>query len=246
MRGIRRMASRRVVVGAAVAAALAIGGGVLAQSTAAYGDGSSIPVGLAGHHDGDGPRGYLVQNLVSDQKHKAQIQDDDLLNSWGLSSSPTSALWVSDNHTGLATTYSGAIAGSPVTKNSTRVHIAGDSPTGQVFNSTTDFALSAGNTNPAVFMFATESGVISGWNPHVDPANSIAKASDPNAVYKGLTLASTASGSRLYAANFGEARIDVFDGMFQPVHLSHHAFTDPFVPAGSPRSTCKRSAIAST
>jgi uncharacterized protein (TIGR03118 family) len=217
MRGTGGAVSRRVVVGAAIAAVLTIGGGVLAQSAAAF-------------DEGHGSRGYVVQNLVSDQQDKAQLQDDDLLNSWGISSSPTSALWVSDNHTGVATLYSGAIAGSPVTKSqTTRVHIAGDSPTGQVFNTTTDFALSDDNTNPAVFIFATESGVISGWNPRVDRANSIGKASDPDAIYKGLTLASTPEGSRLYAANFREARVDVFDGKFQPVNLSRHAFADPFV-----------------
>jgi uncharacterized protein (TIGR03118 family) len=234
MRGIRGAVSRRVVASAAVAAVLTIGGGALAPGAGAY-DGASAtqarPVGYHDQHD-HGTR-YQVQNLVSDQKNKAQLQDDDLLNSWGISSSSTSALWVSDNHTGVATLYSGGIAGSPVTKSqTTRVQIAGDSPTGQVFNPTTDFALSPGNTNPALFIFATESGVISGWNPHVDPANSIPKASDPDAIYKGLTLASTPSGSRLYAANFREARVDVFDGMFQPVQLSRHAFTDPFVPRG--------------
>jgi len=48
-----------------------------------------------------------VQNLVAGQNGQAQLQDNDLRNSWGISSSPTSAPWVSDNHTGLATLYSG-------------------------------------------------------------------------------------------------------------------------------------------
>ena len=35
-------------------------------------------------------------------------------------------------------------------------------PTGQVFNGTTDFQLTPGN--PARFIFVTEDGTISGWN----------------------------------------------------------------------------------
>src|SRR5262249_51878031 len=154
---------------------------------------------------------YGQTNLVADEAGKAELPDGDLLNAFGISSSATSALWVSDNHSGLATTYSGAINGSPVTKDSTTVSIPGGAPTGEVFNSTGDFALDTDN-HKAVFIFATENGDISGWNPHVDATNAVNKAGDPNAIYKGLTLASTPAGSRLYAANFSEARVDVFDG----------------------------------
>jgi uncharacterized protein (TIGR03118 family) len=218
MRSINEWFARRLVAGAA-AGALAVGIGVVVPSAAAHGD----PVA---------PNKYDVHNLVADQPAPGVLPDGDLLNSFGIASSPTSALWVSDNHSGLATLYHGGIDGSPVTKDPLKVTIPGGSPTGQTFNPTQDFGLSADHTNPAVFLFADEAGQISGWNPHVDPTHAVTKASDPNAVYKGLTLASTPDGSRLYAANFSEARIDVFDGTFMPVTPAPHAFTDSTVPPG--------------
>ena len=220
MRVIRALS--RPLFASAATAALVVGGGALVPGTAANATGITRPVG----------RGYTVHNLVSDQAKQAEIQDGQLVNVFGMSASPTSDLWVSDNHTGLATTYSGAIDGSPVTKDKTTVEIPDGSPTGQVFNTTTDFGLNPDHTMPAIFLFATEGGHISGWNPHVDATHAINKASDPDAIYKGLTLASTPNGSRLYAANFSEARVDVFDGTFMPVALGRHAFTDPLVPRG--------------
>ena len=218
MRGIRGWS--RPFLASAATAAIVVGGGALMPSTAATAAGLS--------RSGS----YTVHNLVSDQAGPAEIQDGRLLNAFGLSSSDTSSIWVSDNHTGLATTYSGAIDGSPVTQDKTTVEIPDGSPTGQVFNTTKDFGLSPDHSNAAIFLFATEGGHISGWNPHVDPTHAINKVSASDAIYKGLTLASTPSGSRLYATNFSEARIDVFDGMFMPVHLGSHAFSDPFIPRG--------------
>jgi uncharacterized protein (TIGR03118 family) len=51
------------------------------------------------------------------------------------------------------------------------------------------------------------------------------------ASYKGLAIDSTSAGTRLYAANFHDARVDVFDGAFAPVTVAG-AFTDPNLPAG--------------
>src|SRR5437016_14383476 len=49
------------------------------------------------------------------------------------------------------------------------------------------------------------------------------------AVYKGLAIAGTAAGDRLYAANFRAATVDVFDAGFHPVSAG---FADPALPAG--------------
>jgi uncharacterized protein (TIGR03118 family) len=215
--GHRKLSSRLVVGTAGVA--LAIGAGVLSPAASAQ---ASAPQAF---------NKYQQTNLVADQPGPAQIPDGDLLNAFGISSSSTSALWVSDNHSGLATTYSGGIDGSPVTKDQTTVTIPDGEPTGQVFNSTNDFALDTDNHN-AVFIFANEHGEISGWNPHVDATHAVNKGGDPNAIYKGLTLASTPEGSRLYAANFSEARVDVFDGAFMPVSLAPGAFQDPDIRLG--------------
>jgi uncharacterized protein (TIGR03118 family) len=214
--------SRRLVAGAA-AGALAVGVGVVVPRAAAHGD----PIAKLSTTNR-----YDVHDLVSDQPGQAEIPDGDLLNSFGIASSDTSPLWVSDNHSGLATTYSGGIDGSPVSKDKITVQIPSGSPTGTTFNPTPDFGLSPDHSNPAAFLFADEAGKISGWNPKVDPTHAVTKASDANAVYKGLTLASTPSGSRLYAANFSEARVDVFDGAFMPVTPAPGAFTDPSIPSG--------------
>src|SRR5437660_12027609 len=57
-------------------------------------------------------RGSFHQtNLVSDRadlKPKPNLVDPDLVNPWGLSSSPTSPIWVSDNGTHLSTLYNTA------------------------------------------------------------------------------------------------------------------------------------------
>src|SRR5262249_52798277 len=56
--------------------------------------------------------------------------------------------------------------------------------------------------------------------------------SSSGASYKGLALASDASGqSFLYAANFSSGTIDVFDQNFQPV-VRPGAFQDPNLPSG--------------
>jgi uncharacterized protein (TIGR03118 family) len=51
------------------------------------------------------------------------------------------------------------------------------------------------------------------------------------AVFKGLAIASTSSGDRVYATDFRNARVEVFDGSFAPVTTSG-GFLDPSIPAG--------------
>jgi uncharacterized protein (TIGR03118 family) len=214
MRSLKRGLTRPLVLGT-TAAALALAGGALAPTSV-----SALS---------EGPNTYAQINLVSDQAHHAQLHDGALDNAFGLSASPTSSLWVSDNHSGLTTTYVGGVDGSPVALGNQRVEVPDGSPTGQVFNPTTDFQLK--KHKPAIFLFATEGGHISGWNPKVDATHAVNEITDLHAVYKGLTFASTPAGSRLYAANFSEARVDVFDGAFQPI-VKSGAFTDPMIPAG--------------
>ncbi|TCO83028.1 uncharacterized protein (TIGR03118 family) [Plasticicumulans lactativorans] len=177
---------------------------------------------------------YVETDLVSNVPGRAAQLDPDLVNPWGLSASPTSPWWVSDNGTGLSTLYNGSgvkqglvvtippSPGSPPGTTST--------PTGQVFNPTTDFQITP-NT-PARFLFATEDGTIAGWNPGtgtVAPLKIDNSAS--GAVYKGLALGSTGSGNLLYAANFTGGKIDVFDAAFTPT-TPGGGFLDPNLPAG--------------
>jgi uncharacterized protein (TIGR03118 family) len=166
----------------------------------------------------------------------AQVVDADLQNPWGLADGPATPLWVADNATDVATIYPGDVNGSAVTKAPLVVEIPGGAPTGQVFNPTSDFVAAAAQpAGPARFVFATENGGIVAWNPATPPAAQATTAeveySDPAAVYKGLAIAATLDGSFLYATNFSDATVDVFDGTFQKV-TSPGGFVDDSLPAG--------------
>jgi uncharacterized protein (TIGR03118 family) len=114
------------------------------------------------------------------------------------------------------------------------------SPTGYVFNSTSDFVISAGGqSGPARFITASLDGVIAGWNPNVPAGGSsqaFVAASVPGAVYTGLAIGSGSSGANfLYAANQSSGKIDVFDRSFRLTNLGPGGdFEDPNLPPGSP------------
>ena len=157
--------------------------------------------------------------------------DPNLKNSWGLTRSATSAWWVSDNHTGLATLYDGVGARQPlvVTIPTLDGSSAIATPTGTAFNYGSGFEIAPGKK--AIFLFVTEDGTISGWNPGVKPTDAVIAFPPPgtkpgNAVYKGCTLVTTTQGTFLYVSNFGEERVDVFDSNFHPVSLRPYAFRD--------------------
>ena len=179
---------------------------------------------------------YHQTNLVSDLPGLAQLTDPDLVNPWGLAAGPTTPAWVANNGTGKATIYPGFVNGSPIVKAGLVVSIPGGAPTGQVFNGTPGFVVHSGAASgPALFIFDSEAGLVTGWNPGVPPpppsTQAQVGASVSGAIYKGLAIASTPAGTFLYAADFHNARIDVFDQGFNRVHLSG-SFTDPQVPSG--------------
>jgi uncharacterized protein (TIGR03118 family) len=179
---------------------------------------------------------FTVHNLVSDQPGVADHLDPNLVNAWGLVASATSPWWVADNGTGVSTLYNGN-TGTPL---SLVVTIPGGAPTGTVFNGGAHFiVMSGGASGPARFLFASEDGTISGWNPAVPPtvpppskqAIVAVDNSAAGAIYKGLAIASTATGDFLYAADFHNGRVDVFDGAFAPVTTAG-GFVDPNLPKG--------------
>jgi uncharacterized protein (TIGR03118 family) len=173
---------------------------------------------------------YAVQNLVSDVPGLAAQTDPNLTNPWGIGLNATGPFWVSNNRSGTSTLYNGLGEPFPLA-NAIVVKIPAGAPTAQVFNGTPAFEIAAGN--PALFIFATESGTISGWNPAVDAGNAklMVDRSSSGAVYKGLALGANGSGPLLYAANFSAGTVDVFDGAYQPVTVSG-GFNDPNLPAG--------------
>jgi uncharacterized protein (TIGR03118 family) len=192
------------------------------------------------HHKAEQETSFAQTNLVSDGFVPAPTIDPNLINPWGLTLSATSPFWVSDNGMGVTTVYTGG---------GVKVNVGGldsiaiatppgqtspASPTGDVFNiAGTGFNITSGdNTGSSVFIFATEDGTISGWNPNVNVASSVLAVDNSQggtgAVYKGLAIAQTDDGTFLYAANFRNGTVDVFDQNFNQVD----SFTDPKVPAG--------------
>lgn len=171
-----------------------------------------------------GAHKYAQVNLVSDVAGAAMVQNTNLVNAWGLSSSATSPFWVSANGTGKALVYavtndvSGAVH---VTKLGLEVTIPGDgSVTGQVFNN-------KGGFHGDVFLFASEDGTISGWRNALGTTAEIL-ATRPTASYKGLTLAEGTEGPVLLAANFTEGTVDAYD---TNAHLVAR-YADPRAPDG--------------
>jgi len=188
-----------------------------------------------------GSQGFYQQtNLVSDIAGVALFQDTNLVNPWGLSHSPTSPWWISDNGTGLSTLYNGNGRGFPVgsplvvTIAPPLGSAAGTTaaPTGNIFNPVNstnpdDFVVKEGNVSgPSIFLFATEDGTISGWNPTVDFTHSIIGVDrsgvGAGAVYKGLAFGQSGGSDFIYATNFRFGTVEQFDSNFNLMR----SFTD--------------------
>jgi len=168
----------------------------------------------------DGANSFTQTNLVSDIPGMAKTPDPNLVNPWGVSFSPTSPFWISDNGTGLATLYNGAGDIIPLV---VAVPPPGSAPTGQVFNSSSSF-------NGDAFIFATEGGTITGWRGALGTTAEILSNPGTGSVYKGLAIGTTPNGTYLYAADFHNNSITVLPGTGAP-SLSG-TFTDPNLPAG--------------
>jgi uncharacterized protein (TIGR03118 family) len=167
---------------------------------------------------------YVIRALVSDSTAvPAPATDASLINGWGLSAGPTTPWWAANNGTNTSTLYNGAGGKLPLA-----VAVEGG-PTGTIFNgNTSDFVISQnGKSAAARFLFATESGTIMGWSPSVNATAAVVGAdrSGEGAIYKGLATAN----DKLYATDFHNGRVDVFDKSF---NLVPGGFTDPKVRTG--------------
>jgi uncharacterized protein (TIGR03118 family) len=187
---------------------------------------------------------YSLTNLVADTAGgTAATVDANLVNPWGLSI-PTGnfTAWVANNHSENSTLYDGNGKSQPHAAPLVVSFAAGTSgttfdPTGIVFNgSTSDFVVtSAGATGAASFIFDGEGGMIAGWSHGVDATHAITLYADTGgAVYKGLAIAQNAGHAFLYATDFHNNKVDVFDTTFAKQTTSATAFTfaDPAIPAG--------------
>jgi uncharacterized protein (TIGR03118 family) len=184
--------------------------------------------------------GYIPHGLVSDQPGVADHTDPDLVNSWGVAFNPTGFVWVTDNHSGKSTLYDGL--GNKQSLTVTIPDAAGTqgagAPDGIVFSGGSDFVVTQGaDSGPARFIFAQEDGIISAWAPNVPApapatiAHKVADRSDVNAIYKGLALGASSGNDFLYATDFHNNRIDVFNSSFGLTSLAGN-FTDPNIPTG--------------
>ena len=173
-------------------------------------------------------KNFVQLNLVGNNNSNKPLNiDANLVNAWGISFPPSGPAWVSSEGKGVSTIYNldgltvGSAVNIPHALNTTTGH-----PTGHVYNPTDDFKLPNGNS--AAFVFATSDGIISGWNL----GNSAVKKIDnsPGASYLGVAVANEGSDFFIYAANFAQNRIDVFDKNWNPVN--NKPFIDPDLPAG--------------
>jgi uncharacterized protein (TIGR03118 family) len=149
---------------------------------------------------------YTQVNLVSNQPGAAHT-DTNLVNGWGIARSATTPWWVSDNGTGKSTIYNGN-TGAP----SALVVTVPGAPTGVVYNGTSSFVIPG--IGPAHFIFASEDGTISAWN---SGATAQVVATTAGAVYKGIAIATVNGNPQLFATDFHNGHIDVFDTNFQLV-----------------------------
>ena len=160
-------------------------------------------------------------------KNTGKKADKQLINPWGLAYGPGAPFWLSDQGSGLSTLYdgSGVKQGLVVTIPPASGTSLG-SPTGIVYNGSSEFKI---DNWTSAFLFSTLDGTISGWS-HFDPNNALigVNNSATGAVYTGLAVTSKASGNFIYAADFANNKVDVYDGTFKFVK----SFTDTSLPAG--------------
>jgi uncharacterized protein (TIGR03118 family) len=142
-------------------------------------------------------------------------------------------VWVADNGTGFSTLYTGTGAIVPLVVTVPRPAGGREpaTPTGIVFNGNGGFTVSdGGRSGSSIFIFDTEDGTISGWNPNVALhfAKRMVDNSGMGAVYKGLAIGTTTKGTFLYATNFNSGWVEIYDSQFQWVKN----FTDMDIPDG--------------
>ena len=220
----------------AVAAALA--GAALTLTPMLAGADDDFEAGWVQHH-------YARHTLVSDGSVPSDFVDPNLVNAWGVAFNPQAVVWIADNHSGKSTLYDGHGVAAPLVV--TIPPAPGEtvaSPTGIVYSGGADFVVDGTTatgdpaSGPARFIFASEGGQITGWAPNVNTAqaflavDSSAGGASNHAIYKGLALGGDGSTHLLYATDFHNGRVDVFDGTFALATLPHNAFVDASIPAG--------------
>lgn len=204
-----------------------------------------------GSRSGASPAVFAVTQLVTNET------DPDLVNPWGIVGGE-GVFWIADEDTGKVSVYDGQ--GRPSTEYPTGHFNLGEGITGVAHNEDEDAFLLAdgdeggdtgggcgsgsgsddGDDNDdgdneegegAEFLFARLNGTIIGINDEapVEGVPVVDRTAD-GAVYIGVALVDSANGPLMLAADFANARIDVFDSKFN--FLNSRMFADPQMPEG--------------
>jgi len=179
-----------------------------------------------------GGKDFLATNLVADvHKYHPQFIDPNLVNAWGIAFGPTGGIWVSAAEKGLSTIYdkTGKTLRDPVSIPFQK-DPRGGNPTGQVYNPTEVFRIpSTGQVSK--FIFVTENGTIAAWAGGSN-AITVVDRSEDEVVYKGLTMAMYNDSWFLFATDFHNGKVDVYDQNFNYVSDKYGSFRDDDMPAG--------------
>jgi uncharacterized protein (TIGR03118 family) len=206
--------------------------GTLMAACGGGGDsGTSMPAGNGS--------AYVATSLVSDvntssNPYSSANTDTNLVNAWGVAFNPQGFVWVSDNATGKSTLYDGSGVPQSLVVSIPAGAAGPAKPTGIVFNGTQSFVVSQGGVSGASpFIFAGEAGTIAGWAPNVNLTSAITvfDGAASAKVYKGLAIGNAAGADRLFAADFHNGVVDVFDATFTKISVAG-GFVDPTLPAG--------------
>jgi uncharacterized protein (TIGR03118 family) len=174
---------------------------------------------------------FDVVPLVSDGAVAAPHTDPNLRNPWGLAAGSETPWWVANNATNTSTIYDGDGNAKPLV-----VKVDG-SPTGELFNVTEGFKVcGGGQCVPAKFIWAGEDGVIAAWAPNLGTQASTVFTSPDGSVYKGIAQVTHFPRPQtirfLYATDFHNGRVDIFDENFKRAPPSHELFHDRNLPRG--------------
>jgi uncharacterized protein (TIGR03118 family) len=197
------------------------------------GNGSGGAVGMSVHPH-DSAADYTVRNLVSDTGKGTPNTDPNLVNGWGIAFNPQGFVWVAANGTSKATLYDGNGVPQSLVVSIPAGQAGPAQPTGIVFSGSGDFVVKQGDkSGPAAFIFAGQAGTLAAWSPGVNLTNAITvyDGAAQRKIYTGLTLAQSGGANQLYAADFRNRHIDVFNASFHLI-TAPGGFVDPDLPAG--------------
>ena len=186
----------------------------------------------------DDASAYVVRNLVTDTAggpYSSTNQDRNLVNAWGVafnpqasSGSPTTRPRPRRCTTAMACRNRWSSAFPPGTAGQAQ-------PTGIVFNGADGLPGHArGRHGASAFIFVGEAGTVAGWSPSVNLNNAVTvfDGGASGTSYQRPRAGRRAGARRLYASDFHNGRVDVFDAGFNKLALPAGAFIDPALPAG--------------